>query len=65
MRAQIVLACAEPGVVYDQLAADLGVTTMTVSKWRKRFAQSRVDGLRDGQRPGRPKADVVLTDGER
>lgn len=65
MRARIVLACAEPGVVYERLAADLGVTTMTVSKWRTRFAQSRVDGLRDEQRPGRPKADLVLTDGER
>ena len=65
VRARIVLACAEPGVVYERLAADLGVTTMTVGKWRKRFAQSRVDGLRDGQRPGRPKVDMALTDGER
>jgi hypothetical protein len=30
VRAKIVLACAEPGVVYERLAADLGVTTMTV-----------------------------------
>jgi transposase-like protein len=51
-RARIVLACAEPGVVYERLASDLGVTTMTVSKWRSRFAQSRVDGLRDEQRAG-------------
>lgn len=65
MRARIVLACAEPGVVYERLAADLGVTTMTVTKWRRRFAQSRVDGLRDEQRPGRPKSDLVLTEGER
>ncbi|WP_237724017.1 IS630 family transposase [Rhodococcus sp. DK17] len=65
VRARIVLACAEPGVVYDRVAADLGVTTMTVSKWRTRFAQSRVGGLRDEQRPGRPKSDLVLTEGER
>lgn len=31
MRARIVLACAEPGAVYEQVTADLGVTTMTVA----------------------------------
>ena len=46
-------------------AADLGVTTMTVGKWRKRFTQARCDGLTDGLRPGRPKARLVLTDAER
>ena len=42
VRAKIVLACAEPGVVYERVAAELGVTTMTVGKWRKRFAQDRL-----------------------
>src|SRR3954470_8859773 len=65
VRAKIVLACAEPGVVYERVAADLGVTTMTVGKWRKRFSQARCDGLSDGLRPGRPKAQLVLTDAER
>jgi transposase len=65
VRARIVLACAEPGVVYERVAADLGVTTMTVGAWRKRFAQARCDGLIDGRRPGRPKAELVLTDAER
>jgi transposase-like protein len=60
-RAKIVLACAESGVVYERVAADLGVTTMTVGKWRKRFAQARCDGLTDGLRPRRPKAQLVLT----
>ena len=59
------LACAEPGVVYERLAAELGVTTMTVGAWRKRFAQARCDGLADGRRSGRPKAELVLTDAER
>ena len=45
MRAQIVLRCAEPGAVYERIASDLGVTTMTVGSWRKRFAAARVDGL--------------------
>lgn len=65
VRAEIVLACAEPGVVYAQLAERLGVTTMTVSNVRKRFAASRLAGLVDRPRPGRAKADVVLTEDER
>ena len=65
VRAQIVLRCAEPGAVYERIASDLGVTTMTVGSWRKRFAAARVDGLRDGVRPGRPKSGLVLTDAER
>ena len=65
VRAKIVLACAEPGVVYERLAAELGVTTMTVGAWRKRFAQARCDGLVDGRRSGRPKAELVLTEVER
>ena len=65
VRAKIVLGCAEPGVVYERVAADLGVTTMTVGLWRKRFARDRCDGLVDGGRPGRPKAGLVLTEAER
>jgi transposase len=64
-RARIVLACGEPGVVYERVAAELGVTTMTVGKWRRRFVESRLDGLADGARPGRPKAELELTEEER
>ena len=65
VRAKIVLACAEPGAVYQRVAADLGVTEMTVGKWRQRFAGARLDGLADGARLGRPKAGLVLTEAER
>src|SRR5215212_359726 len=65
VRAKIVLACAEPGVVYERVAAELGVTTMTVGAWRKRFARARCDGLVDGRRSGRPKAELVVTEDER
>src|SRR5919107_2273133 len=65
VRAKIVLACAEPGVVYERLAAELGVTTMTVGVWRKRFTRARCEGLADGRRSGRPKAELVLTEDER
>jgi transposase len=65
VRAKIVLACAEPGAVYTQVAADLGVTTMTVGKWRGRFTAGRCAGLVDDPRSGRPKAGLVLSDAER
>ncbi|GAA3636795.1 IS630 family transposase [Microlunatus ginsengisoli] len=65
IRAKIVLGCAEPGVVYARLADQLGVTTMTVHNVRRRFAESRLHGLVDRPRPGRPKAKLVVTEAER
>src|ERR671918_3134105 len=56
VRAKIILACAEPDVVYARLAEGLGVTTMTVINVRKRFAASRLVGLVDRPRPGRANA---------
>src|SRR5690242_21020071 len=64
-RARIVLACAEPGSGVARVAAELGSTRMTVRKWRRRFAEQGLEGLADHDRPGRPVADVVLTDAER
>ena len=65
VRARIVLACAEPGAANERVAAELGVTALTVGKWRRRFAQAGLDGLADDERPGRPKAGLTLTDAER
>jgi len=64
-RARIVLACAEPGSGVARVAAELGSTRMTVRKWRRRFAEEGLAGLADHDRPGRPVADLVLTDQER
>ena len=65
-RARIVLACAEPSAGGNAgVAAELGLVTDTVRKWRERFAASGVGGLADSPRPGRPKAGLVLTDAER
>src|SRR6266704_2896213 len=64
-RARIVLACAEPGSGVARVAAELGPARMTVRKWRRRFAEEGLAGLADHDRPGRPVADLVLTDEER
>ena len=65
VRARIVLGCADPGVSDEKVAVDVGVSRMTVQVWRRRFAEDRLAGLIDRQRPGRPKADLVLSPGER
>jgi transposase len=64
-RARIVLACAEPGAANAQVAAALGVSALTVGKWRRQFAEAGLAGLADGERPGRPKAALELTGAER
>jgi transposase len=65
-RARIVLACADPEAGGNSgVAAELGLATDTVRKWRERFAGRGVAGLADSPRPGRPKAGLVLTDAER
>lgn len=53
-RARIVLACAE-GCQNKEVAAKLGAAEMTVGKWRRRFVQERLEGLRDEPRPGAPR----------
>src|SRR5271168_4590542 len=52
-RARIVLACLE-GKEIQQVAQQTGASIPTVSKWRKRFAERGVAGLRDQPRSGKP-----------
>ena len=54
LRARIVLGCAE-GSDNKAVAARQRVTQQTVSKWRARFVEHRLDGLLDAARPGAPR----------
>ncbi|WP_433191736.1 IS630 family transposase [Nocardia sp. CA-107356] len=63
-RARIVLACAD-GMSNAGAARQIGVAVVTVARWRRKFADKRLDGLLDRGREGRPKAELMLTDAER
>ena len=54
LRARIVLACAA-GRQNKEVAARLQVDRATVGKWRRRFVEHRLDGLRDEPRSGAPR----------
>ncbi len=54
LRARIVLAAAGQ-LTNAEIAALEGVSAPTVTKWRNRFAEKRLDGLLDEPRPGRPR----------
>jgi len=60
LRARIVLGCAK-GLQNQEVARKLGTTPQTVSKWRGRFAEQRLDGLLDAPRPGTPR---TITDAD-
>ena len=54
LRARIVLRCAE-GATNQSVAGEVGVCAHTVGKWRERFAEHRLEGLRDEPRSGAPR----------
>jgi len=66
LRARIVLGAAG-GESNTEIARRLGVHRNTVSLWRRRFLEFRVDGLLDEPRPGQPRkitdaqVDAVIT----
>jgi transposase len=54
LRSRIVLAAAE-GLANGEIAERERVSRPTVTKWRNRFAERRLEGLLDEPRPGRPR----------
>ncbi len=53
-RARIVLMTAS-GLTADGISAELGVVPLTVYKWRRRFQELGIEGLKDLPRPGQPR----------
>lgn len=53
IRAKIILM-AEQGLDNDEIASRLDTPRQVVSKWRKRFYESGLQGLQDQPRGGRP-----------
>ncbi len=54
LRSRIVLAAAD-GQANIDIGAALGCHPVTAGKWRRRFAEQRLDGLSDEPRPGAPR----------
>jgi len=54
-RARIILMAAE-GVQNITIAEAVGLTRLSVSKWRSRFVEHGMQGLHDELRPGRPRS---------
>jgi transposase len=55
VRAKAILLASE-GVSNKAIGERLDLPRQIVSKWRKRFCQERLDGLRDRSRRGRPSS---------
>ena len=60
LRCRIVLAAAR-GETNQEIAARVDCHPTTVGKWRRRFAEQRLDGLHDEPRPGKPR---TVSDGD-
>jgi hypothetical protein len=53
-RAKLVLLAAE-GMSNVEIGRRLGMSREAVGRWRRRFCEQRLDGLRDKPRAGRPR----------
>jgi transposase len=60
-RAKVILL-VDQGVANVEIARRLKTRPARVSKWRRRFAEQRLDGLRDADRKGRPSVYDQATD---
>ena len=55
LRARIVLEAAS-GKSNVEIAKTLGISHLTVGKWRNRFAKDRLEGMVDAPRSGKPRS---------
>ncbi len=55
LRCKIIMRSAD-GLDNQTVASELGCSTATVGKWRRRFVEKRLDGLVDEPRPGGPRS---------
>jgi len=53
-RCSIILMTDE-GKTLDEIADALNISRATVNLWRQKFLKKRMEGLKDEQRPGRPR----------
>ena len=53
VRAKIILLAAK-GLENKEIGERVDLPRQIISKWRKRFFEQRLDGLKDQSRPGRP-----------
>ena len=53
LRARVVLMAAD-GATNRSIAAETGLSEEAVSRWRRRYAEAGVKGLKDRDRSGRP-----------
>lgn len=58
LRCRIILASAD-GMSNTEICRELGISMPTVGKWRARFLASRIAGLADEPRPGRPPSILL------
>ena len=54
LRARMILASSE-GLTNSDVARQVGASPQAVGKWRKRYLDGGIEGLRDEPRPGRPR----------
>lgn len=54
LRAKIILL-ADEGFLNKEIMEKLGISKPVVIKWRRRFMEKRMEGLKDSPRPGKPR----------
>lgn len=63
-RAEMILLCTKK-LSLKEIAERVGCTIRDVSKWRQRYLESGIEGLKDLERKGRPRARIQITEEQR